>query len=84
MALNESSLNYPVDIQRRIDRAWQARFASTRSRVRHHGGCPLCHTPPPAAPAASVWQAGLVHHHWLCKGCGAVWTSTMRAAVARP
>src|SRR5215211_3710912 len=28
MALNESSLNYPVDIQRRINRAWQGRFAS--------------------------------------------------------
>jgi hypothetical protein len=83
MALNEFTLNYPVDIRRRIDRAWRRRFASAPARVRHHGRCPLCHAPAPAAPAASVWQAGLVHHHWLCKACGEVWTSTVRAAGAR-
>jgi hypothetical protein len=81
MALNESSLNYPVDIRRRIDRAWQRRFASAPARARHHGRCPLCHAPAPAAAGCfhlagrprpsslAVQPAGrLDQHHARCRG----------------
>jgi hypothetical protein len=79
----ESSLNYPLDIRREIDRKWQRRGTESVSRDRasrtEPPGCPLCHAPAPIAPAGSSYRGGgLIHHQWLCEPCGHVWTTPVR------
>ena len=84
MNLTASSLNYPLDIRRNIDRKWQRRVAPARGRrakdrAAAGGRCPLCHAPAPIAPIASAYLgAGLIHHHWLCTPCGHAWTTAVR------
>ena len=82
----ESSLNYPLDIRRNIDRKWQRRANASVSRGRASRsprteavGCALCHAPAPIAPVASTYRGGgLIHHQWLCVPCGNVWTTAVR------
>jgi transposase-like protein len=81
MGLNYHSLDYPIDIRRRIDRKWQRRLAAAPARAasaKHDGeaACPRCQAP---APIASVYRgAGLIHHQWRCTACGQAWTTAVR------